>query len=894
MKTKRRTLRLSFGTAFAGVVLLVLAWACHRVGSVAVRAQSGACPQGPVEQAGGIWHTYYCTQFNSLSTSEDLPPVAGNDGSWLSGAPCGGNWWLGIVYDGSIGSNVLSMGASSSRCYGYTWRDDDETGNGSGGSHPQGGTFPLRTGGRDGVRVRMRLRPALPPPPDNFCDTAGYGVNGTTAYWPGSNPNLVLSMLGLYGQTGGPSHWYREMNGGYAQNQNFSCNNLPGYVDLLLTGLEGPGGGAPTWTYQLSSDGGATWQTIWTHTGEIGWPLGVSFGDPTLQTWPGLWPPLYVDFFSTEYWTQATPTPPPTSTPYVQAYARNPQGQAVNVAGMGRSRFDVGGPGYASFYPDRSSYTGAALDYAGRVDRGAFFRRYGNQVLMGVTPSPNGVAWQSGATDLYYGWPNWYTGGRSVVAVYATTTPTPTPTPWLDAHVRNPQGTPVAQTVCRARFNSSGSPSYNTCQTTANYQSAPMSYGSYIYRGARIAPSGNNVVLGVTPAPVSGTRRDVSGTTLYGWSGWNTGERDVTFVVATPTPTPTPVPQIAVHAINPQGTPVAVSRVGSVRFNDGSGAWLWAYNTNATDYSGSAPPYGSYDNRGAYFRYYSNQVFLGVTATPGVMQVNPATRNVYFGWPDWYSGNREVYGVFATPTPTPTNTPTPTPTNTPTITPSSTPTNTPTNTPTPTPTNTPTPTPTPPPYVLPPTLRPFLHLRGHEPPYTTQQIDYLASDDVHHYAQVYLHAVPAAEVVSPPQYCEWTGSGWTCTPADGFEWLGYTFSGVRRASYWFPSPVGEVTKAYSSAEHTFNPYPRWSDPDYDWPREFLHLYFNLPAGSMPPCPVTGLDGPCVIYEDRAPGEEILVTTLRGRATWTSPPRSEEFELAVEYPLILSATQWEAP
>jgi len=368
----------------------------------------------------------------------------------------------------------------------------------------------------------------------------------------------------------------------------------------------------------------------------------------------------------------------------------------------------------------------------------------------------------------------------------------------------------------------------------------------------------------------------------------------VTFVVATPTPTPTPVPQIAVHAVNPQGTPVAVSRAGSVRFDDGSGAWLWDYDTDTSDYNGSAPPYGSYDNRGAYFRYYSDQVFLGVTATPGVTQVNPASRNIFFGWPDWYSGNRVVYGVFATPTPTPTSTPSPTPTNTPTITPSPTPTNTPTNTPTPTPTNTPTPTPTPPPYVLPPTVRPFLHLRGHEPPYTTQQIDYLASDDVHHYAQVYLHAVPAAEVVSPPQYCEWTGSGWTCTPADGFEWLNYSFEGVRRAGYWFPSPAGEVTKAYSAAEHTFDPYPRWTDPDYDWPREFLHLYFNLPAGSTPPCPVSGLDGPCIVYQNRAPGEEILVATLRGRATWTSPSRTEVFELAIEYPLILSATQWEAP
>ena len=187
-----------------------------------------------------------------------------------------------------------------------------------------------------------------------------------------------------------------------------------------------------------------------------------------------------------------------------------------------------------------------------------------------------------------------------------------------------------------------------------------------------------------------------------------------------------------------------------------------------------------------------------------------------------------------------------------------------------------------------------MHLRGHQPPYTTQQIDYLATDDLHHYAQVYLHAVPAAEVLTPPRYCQWTGSGWTCTPADTFEWLDYTFSGVRREDYWFPSPVGEVTKGYSSPEHLFDPNPRWTDPAYVWPREYLHLYFNLPAGSEPPCPVSGPDGPCIVYDDRAPGQEILVTTLRGRARWLWPPRTWDYELAVEYPFTLTATQWEAP
>jgi hypothetical protein len=154
--------------------------------------------------------------------------------------------------------------------------------------------------------------------------------------------------------------------------------------------------------------------------------------------------------------------------------------------------------------------------------------------------------------------------------------------------------------------------------------------------------------------------------------------------------------------------------------------------------------------------------------------------------------------------------------------------------------------------------------------------------------------VPAAEVVRPPQYCEWLGSGWTCIPADSFEWLDYTFRGVRREGYWFSSPVGEVARSYSSAQHLFNPEPRWTDPAYAWPREFLHLYFNLPAGSTPLCPVMGPDGPCIVYDDRAPGQEILVATLHGQATWSSPPRSEDFDLVAEYPLILSASQGEVP
>jgi len=136
MKTKRGILSLACLAALGGAILLTLIWACHQARAIPVHAQSGACPQGPVEQAGGAWHTYYCTQFNSVGNSEDVPPVAGNNGSWLTGGACGGDWRIAIEYDAAIGSNVLKMAAVNSRCYGFAWRDDDETGGGGGGSPP--------------------------------------------------------------------------------------------------------------------------------------------------------------------------------------------------------------------------------------------------------------------------------------------------------------------------------------------------------------------------------------------------------------------------------------------------------------------------------------------------------------------------------------------------------------------------------------------------------------------------------------------------------------------------------------------------------------------------------------------------------------------------------------
>ena len=131
-------------------------------------------------------------------------------------------------------------------------------------------------------------------------------------------------------------------------------------------------------------------------------------------------------------------------------------------------------------------------------------------------------------------------------------------------------------------------------------------------------------------------------------------------------------------------------------------------------------------------------------------------------------------------------------------------------------------------------------------------------------------------------------------PADLVLWEGYTFHGVERAGRHFPSPAGDVTKAYTSARHTFDREPRPDDADYAWPGEFLHLYFNLPAGSEPACPVSGDDGPCLVYDDRAPGKETLETTLHLRATWTVRTLTQSFALPVAYPITLSATQGEQP
>jgi hypothetical protein len=161
-----------------------------------------------------------------------------------------------------------------------------------------------------------------------------------------------------------------------------------------------------------------------------------------------------------------------------------------------------------------------------------------------------------------------------------------------------------------------------------------------------------------------------------------------------------------------------------------------------------------------------------------------------------------------------------------------------------------------------------------------------------HPAQVFIHAVPVAEVDSMPGYCEYTvGSGWDCVPADNFTWTGYAFTGVRRTDtygvdHWFPSPVGPYEQPYTSQTHTFNDTPRWTDPQYVYPDEYTHVYFALPGVSLPDCPPGKT---CIFYEDRAPGVERLEFDLYGYGEW-GITQTHAYTIAVTYPITITKSR----
>jgi hypothetical protein len=149
----------------------------------------------------------------------------------------------------------------------------------------------------------------------------------------------------------------------------------------------------------------------------------------------------YTGVFDGYHW-ESPPTPTNTPTPYLEAYAQNPQGTPV--------------PSHLIYYPwnvaqytmctDCISYTTTLTDPLDPYYQFAYANISGTlHICLGATPDPGGGYPLSSSSACGYGWDDWDEGGHSVNIVLgtATPTPTPTPTPYVHVEARNPQGTPV-------------------------------------------------------------------------------------------------------------------------------------------------------------------------------------------------------------------------------------------------------------------------------------------------------------------------------------------------------------------------------------------------------------------------------------------------------------------
>lgn len=295
-----------------------------------------------------------------------------------------------------------------------------------------------------------------------------------------------------------------------------------------------------------------------------------------------------------------------------------------------------------------------------------------------------------------------------------TRTPTPinTPTPFIIVQIRNPQLTPVQSidSFCSRAFTPAtpqcvGSSNIGTCSTQSDW-TAPYLYNEYInYSAFGVFTNIANeaYVVGITPAPNDSSwlgnycvARGSSVAGFWGWfnTGWTTGGRTMTIIVASPTPTRTPTPTptnsptpTSTNTPTPTRTPTPTAT--NTPTPTRTPTPTVTITPTPTDECRQLDPT-------AYCVNPSNPVCPG-------MIVDAPTGCHYPGLPPGgvTSDSCCLPNVTMTPSPTPTRTPTPTATNTPTPTRTPTPTITPTRTPTPTATLTPMPSNTPTPSATP-------------------------------------------------------------------------------------------------------------------------------------------------------------------------------------------------
>ncbi len=146
--------------------------------------------------------------------------------------------------------------------------------------------------------------------------------------------------------------------------------------------------------------------------------------------------------------------------------------------------------------------------------------------------------------------------------------PSPSPTPYVRVVVKNKQGTNVQMqriclATCTSTLNSCSQPNCAQDDAAKNFPKAAGVAKQGGKTSLQTSTGSRTVALGATPSQVGGQffAKDcpVVGGACYVWnsSSWTTGERKVTFIVATPTTgvgatnTPTPVP-----TSGPTNTPV--------------------------------------------------------------------------------------------------------------------------------------------------------------------------------------------------------------------------------------------------------------------------------------------------------------------------------------------------
>jgi len=272
-------------------------------------------------------------------------------------------------------------------------------------------------------------------------------------------------------------------------------------------------------------------------------------------------------------------------------------------------------------------------------------------------------------------------------------TPTPLPSPWVEAHFRQTNLTPISTNVGQAGFACEGGAGvYGDRYNTADLKSALYNTNTCVGVYTNSIDTATLKVVGVTPVPATGFKKWTPWGTEYfwGWPIWQTGKKEVTFILASPTPvaaTNTPTPALFNLDVNTYVT------------NNSSAYNVYVYSLDLSTvsavsqecyhFNGSALAMAD-DCRnlkvGTSYAIFAKAYLAGTTtvvAETSRTTVTPPSDTV----------NLRIVLPVMTSTPNPTRTPTPTVTVTPTRVPSVTPTITLTPTLTPIPSVTPTPGP---------------------------------------------------------------------------------------------------------------------------------------------------------------------------------------------------------